>query len=358
MTLSPLQAYGDVPSVIDHCRATLPPARGPVSEWVAATLSRPPGRCYAVPEAEDDPFLGDDSALALYLLYELHYRGIAGVDDEWEWAAQLLAARAEIERRLLDRVLAEIPLAEEADDVVRQLENLVANNDGPALSRFCEHDATWEQMREVCIHRSAWQLKEADPHTWGLPRLGGRPKAALAEIQQGEYGNGRERDVHQHLYALTLSLMGLDTRYGFYLPQLPGVTLATVNLASLFGLHRTWLPAMVGHLAAFEMSSVAPMAAYSAALRRLDAPQDACHFFDVHVVADAHHERVAAEDLVGGLIAQQPATAPMILWGAQVLLWSERQFATHVLQAWRDGQSSLRRSAAPEPMEIPEAALV
>jgi hypothetical protein len=176
---------------------------------VAATLSRPPGRCYAVPEAEDDPFLGDDSALALYLLYELHYRGIAGVDDEWEWAAQLLAARAEIERRLLDRVLAEIPLAEEADDVVRQLENLVANNDGPALSRFCEHDATWEQMREVCIHRSAWQLKEADPHTWGLPRLGGRPKAALAEIQQGEYGNGRERDVHQHLYALTLSLMGL-----------------------------------------------------------------------------------------------------------------------------------------------------
>jgi hypothetical protein len=115
---------------------------------------------------------------------------------------------------------------------------------------------------------------------------------------------------------------------------------------------------MVGHLAAFEMSSVAPMAAYSAALRRLDAPQDACHFFDVHVVADAHHERVAAEDLVGGLIAQQPATAPMILWGAQVLLWSERQFATHVLQAWRDGQSSLRRSAAPEPMEIPEAALV
>jgi hypothetical protein len=129
-------------------------------------------------------------------------------------------------------------------------------------------------------------------------------------------------------------------------------------LASLFGLHRTWLPSMVGHLAAFEMSSVAPMAAYSAALRRLNAPQDACHFFDVHVVADAHHERVAAEGLVGGLVAQQPAAAPLILWGAEVLLWSERQFAGHVLGAWRDGQSSLLRTSAPENMEIPEPALV
>jgi hypothetical protein len=358
VTLSPLQAYGDVPSVVDHCRATLPPARGPVSEWVADTLSRPPDRCFAVPKAEDDPVTGDDSALALYLLYELHYRGIAGVDDEWEWAPMLLAGRAELERRFLDRVRDEVPMQDEVDDIAAALRELTDSGDGPALSAFCEHEATWEQIREVCIHRSAWQLKEADPHTWALPRLGGRPKAALAEIQQGEYGDGVERDVHQHLYALTLSLLGLDTRYGFYLSQTPGVTLATVNLASLFGLHRTYLPAVVGHLAGFEMSSVAPMSAYSAALRRLDAPQAACHFFDVHVVADAHHAQVAAEGLAGGLVAQQPAAAPMVLWGAEVLMWSERQFATYVLEAWRDGRSSLLRSSAPEPMEIPEAAFV
>ncbi|HVT64751.1 MAG TPA: iron-containing redox enzyme family protein [Mycobacteriales bacterium] len=358
MSLSPLQAYGDVPSVVDHCRATLPPPRGPISEWVAETLSRPPGRCAPVPDAEDDPVTGDDSALALYLLYELHYRGIAGVDDEWEWAPMLLAGRAELERRFLDRVLREVPMRDEVDDIAAALRELTTGGGGPALSTFCEHDASWEQIKEVCIHRSAWQLKEADPHTWALPRLGGRPKAALAEIQQGEYGDGVERDVHQHLYALTLSLLGLDTRYGFYLSQTPGVTLATVNLASLFGLHRTYVPALIGHLAGFEMSSVAPMSAYSAALRRLDAPQAACHFFDVHVVADAHHAQVAADGLAGGLVAQQPAAAPMVLWGAEVLMWSERQFATYVMEAWREGRSSLLRSAAPERREIPEAALV
>ncbi|HEX3707733.1 MAG TPA: iron-containing redox enzyme family protein [Mycobacteriales bacterium] len=352
MTVSALQAYGDVPSTVDHCRGVLPPARGPVSEWVVDTLCRPPGRCDGLPDADDDPLLGDDSALGLYLLYELHYRGLAGVDDDWEWEPSLLAARAELEGRFLDRLQAAVAMPDAPDDVVATLRERMGKNssersvaDGPSLSTYCEHDATWDQMREICIHRTAWQLKEADPHSWALPRLGGRPKAALAEIQSGEYGEGVERDLHQHLYALTLSLLGLDTRYGFYLSQLPGLTLATVNLASLFGLHRKWLPAMVGHLAGFEMSSVEPMAAYSAALRRLDAPQDACHFFDVHVVADAHHQQVAAEGLAGGLVAQQPSAAALILWGADALSWVEGRFASSVLDSWCAGQSSLLRGA-------------
>jgi Iron-containing redox enzyme len=341
MTLSPIQAYGDLPSLVDHCRATLPPTRGPVSEWVAETLCSPPGACGPVPPAEDDPVTGDDSALALYLLYELHYRGIAGVDDEWEWQPELLAARGELERRFLDRLREAVPMPDAPDDIAVALRERSEAVDGPSLASFCETEATREQMREVCIHRSAWQLKEADPHTWALPRLAGRPKAALAEIQKGEYGEGVERDVHHHLYVLTLALMGLDTRYGFYLPQLPGTTLATVNLVSFFGLHRSMLPAVIGHLAAFEMSSVEPMAAYSAALRRLDAPQDASHFYDVHVVADAHHSQVAADGLAGGFVAQQPAAAATVLWGADAMFWAERQFAEQVLCAWKNGESSL-----------------
>ncbi|HVY09738.1 MAG TPA: iron-containing redox enzyme family protein [Mycobacteriales bacterium] len=357
MTASTLQAYGDVPTVVDHCRGTLPPVRGPVSEWVQEVLCREPGRCDGLPAADDDPLLGDDSALALYLLYELHYRGLAGVDDDWEWEPSLLAARATLEERFLEALRERVPIPQPPADIAAALGELGADDTGPSLSGFCERDATWDQMREILVHRTAWQLKEADPHSWGLPRLAGTPKAALAEIQRGEYGDGAERDVHHHLYALTLSLMGLDTRYGFYLPQLPGVTLATVNLVSLFGLHRTYLPAMVGHLAAFEMSSVEPMAAYSAALRRLDAPQDACHFFDVHVVADAHHSQVAADGLARGLVEQQPGTSAMVLWGAAALHWIESRFASHVLDAWRASGSSLLRANAPEDMEIPEPAL-
>lgn len=41
------------------------------------------------------------------------------------------------------------------------------------------------------MHRSAYQLKEADPHSFALPRVpAGRAKAAFVEIQADEYGGG------------------------------------------------------------------------------------------------------------------------------------------------------------------------
>src|SRR4029453_16279741 len=84
----------------------------------------------------------------------------------------------------------------------------------------------------------AHQPKEADPHPWALPRLSGTAKAAMVEIQADEYGAGIERDMHQTLFAVTMSELGLDTGYNAYLPLLPGVSLATTNLVSYFGLHR------------------------------------------------------------------------------------------------------------------------
>jgi hypothetical protein len=327
-----------------------------LSEWLLARLRTEAARFTGHPQPADDPISGEDSALALYLLYELHYRGLAGVTDEWEWHPDLLALRAELEAAFVARLRDEVPMPEQPANIADSLRERTSSTAGPSLGLFCEHEASWAQLREVFVHRTAWQLKEADPHSWALPRLGGRPKAALAEIQGGEYGEGVERDVHQNLYALTLAMMNLDTTYGGYLDRLPGVTLATVNLVSLFGLHRSWLPAMVGHLAGFEMSSVEPMAAYSAGLRRLGASQDACLFFDVHVVADAHHQQVAADKLAAGLVEQRPTAGGMVLWGADTLAWTESQFADHVQTCWESDRSSLLRPLAPSP--APDVAAV
>ena len=354
MTLPLLRSYGDVLPPACFTRAPLPQARGPQSEWALTTLTSAPGRCSLPPQSTDDPVTGDDSALALYLLYELNYRGLQDVDDAWEWQPELLAARHQLEQSFLERLRDAVPMPDSPPDIAEALRRRTEPDDGPSLASYCENEASWQQLREVCVHRSAWQLKEADPHSWALPRLGGRAKAALAEIQSGEYGEGMERDVHQNLYALTLSLLGLESRYGYYLDVLPGVTLATVNLVSLFGLHRAWLPAMIGHLASFEMSSVPVMAAYSAALRRLDAPQDASHFFDVHVVADAHHQNVAADQLAAGLVEQDPGSARLILFGADALAWTESQFSDHVLGAWGQQRSSLLHGLGPEPVDRTE----
>ena len=61
----------------------LPSPAGPVSSTVLELLAcRPPERQFtrvSAPVGESDPY-GLDLQLALYVCYELHYRGFAGVD--------------------------------------------------------------------------------------------------------------------------------------------------------------------------------------------------------------------------------------------------------------------------------------
>ena len=156
----------------------------------------------------------------------------------------------------------------------------------------------------------------------------------MVEVQSDEYGNGREQDIHAELFARSLEAVGLDSTYGAYLDRIPGVTLATVNLMSLFGLHRRLRGAIVGHLALFEMTSSVPNRRYGAGLRRLGFGEDACLFFDVHVVADAVHESVAAVDLAGGLAAQDRRLGADVLWGASALLAIDGIWARHVMGSW------------------------
>ena len=58
--------------------------------------------------------------------------------------------------------------------------------------------------------------------------------------------------MHATLFANAMRELGLDSSYGAYLDRIPGSTLATVNLMSLFGLHRRLRGAIVGHLAVFD----------------------------------------------------------------------------------------------------------
>ncbi len=179
-------------------------------------------------------------------------------------------------------------------DVPDRLREIAAPPDADSLPAFIEREATLDQAREFLMHRSAYQLKEADPHSWVIPRLDGAAKTAVMEIQYDEYGSGDPAWMHSELFRTTMIAAGLDGSYGAYLDRLPGPTLATVNLITLFGMHRRWRGALVGHLAAFEMTSSLPNRAYAHGFRRLGFDDDAVRFFDEHVEADSVHEVLAA----------------------------------------------------------------
>ena len=297
-----------------------------------------------LPLTDADPLFDHDTALALYLCYELHYLGLPEVDEAWEWEPTLLRERrrleGDLERRLVELV-GQVPIGVSRDRTVDELVRLSTTESGRSLSAYMAEVGTLEQMREFAVHRSAYQLKEADPHTWGIPRLTGRAKAALVEIQRGEYGDGVAGDVHATLFADVMEELGLTSVYGTYLDRLPGITLSTGNLVSLFGLHRRWRAALVGHLALFEMCSVGPMGRYKTAMERLGLGERATRFYEEHVVADEHHQVVALHDMAARLVDQEPFLGGEVVFGARALSAVEGLFTEHLLGAWEAGESSL-----------------
>jgi Iron-containing redox enzyme len=323
----------------------MPSSRGGLSELLIDALAQAPHELPPVAVAPVAEALTDeDLQLSLYLCYELHYRGLPGVDERWEWAPSLLRFRAELEDCFEEAVLGAVPLrdgftpAAQVDLALRA----IAEEEGSSLSAYIRTSATTAEALEFLVHRSAYQLKEADPHSWAIPRLFGPPKAALIEIQSDEYGGGRAEWVHAELFARAMQAVGLDSSYGAYLDVIPASTLATVNLMSLFGLHRRLRGALVGQLALFEMTSSIPNRRYADGLRRLGFDGDATLFFDEHVEADAVHEHIGAVDLAGGLVQQDQSLCASVLWGARAFAYLDARWAAQVLECWESGCSSLR----------------
>jgi hypothetical protein len=332
--------------------APLPLPRGPLTAALFAALRTAPAAVeIALPGRIEEPLHDDDLQLALYVLYELHYRGFDEVDEGWEWEPSLLAVRRDLEAVFVDALEAELgppaaPAGLRWEDTDVALRAIADADDGPSLSRFLETRGTLEHFHEFAMHRSAYQLKEADPHSWAIPRLSGGPKAALVEVQTDEFGGGRPERMHAKLFADAMDAMGLDSTYGRYLDQLPGITLATVNLMSFLGLHRARRGAIIGHLALFEMTSSIPNRRYANGLRRLGL-EAATPFFDEHVEADAVHEAIASVDMAGGLVRDEPHLAGDVLWGARALVLVEARWAAHLLDAWAAERTSLRNVLAP-----------
>ncbi len=329
----------------------LPSARGPLSESLIADLATRPALSARTAEIAARP--GDASAaaltdedlqLSLAVCYELHYRGFDGVGDDWEWDPELLRLRAGLERRhltALQELVGSVPVTDEPIDV--QLAAAIAADDGPSLSKFMAREGSLEQWREYLTLRSVYHLKEGDPHTFAIPRLSGRTKAAMVEIQADEYGGGSATRMHSELFAGLMRDLGLDSAYGALWDDAPAAAFSSVNTMSLFGLHRRWRGAALGHLATVEMTSSEPSRRYSAGLRRLGFDESTTVFYDEHVEADAVHEQIASVDMCGAFVAENPELARDVLFGARSSLAMDGVAARHLLGAWEAGRSALHR---------------
>ena len=325
----------------------LPPPRGPLSEHAISALraeqstAEQPAAVQTPQLFSDLDLLTDaDFHLALWCLYELHYRGFDDADPDLEWSPALIALRntweaafeGELRSRTGEHVRAAIDLG---DDVPTQVFGVIDSIDGPRLAAHLQRHASHEEMLDFLRQRSLYHLKESDPHSFVLARIDGRAKVALAEIQYDEYGAGRPHRLHSRLFGDALEGAGLDRSYGAYAEQTSGATLAVNNLMSLFGLRRRLRGAAMGHLAAFEATSSVPCRKIVGGLQRLDFAPVVAAYFEEHIEADAVHEQVAVRDLCGGLVADEPDLREDVIFGAAACVLMDAVAAEELLTSWR-----------------------
>jgi hypothetical protein len=317
----------------------LPRRRGPLSGAVLDVLAGRAGAEELPRNVSADPY-GDDLQLALYLCYELHYRGFDGVDAELEWDPDLLRLRRELERPFLAALRSDVPGGDDVEGAVAGL--LIEPVDGDGPSWFLLRHGERRHLQEYVAHRSLYHLKEADPQAWVIPRLDGQAKASFVLIEHDEYGAGHGERLHAGLFARMMVALNLDPAYGHYLDVAPAATLATVNAMSMFGLHRALRGALVGQFASVEITSSPGAARLARAARRLNGEDpDGWTFYDEHVEADAVHEQVVRRGVLAALLEDGPELAADVVLGIQVDALLEDRLARHLVGAWKAGQSSL-----------------
>lgn len=331
----------------------LPDPIGPISEIAFAAL-RESAESVAGAEVPVSvrPLSDDDLHLALNCLYNVHYDGFDHGTDRHEWHPVVLDLRGQMEEQFLSALRERYggePAHESPelgrDELLRcgaEAAGADSSIHGVSLSEYVESRATPEDFRELLIHRSIYQLKEADAHTWGIPRVRGGVKSGLVAIQADEYGFGEPGEAHAEVFARLMRRWKLDSRPGAYLKYVPGSTLATDNLVSLFGLHRNLRWALVGHLAYAEITSSAGMKRYSRGLRRLSKVVPDEDFFQLHADVDDSHAKIAVDLMLAAIPFDDLPAIADVKFGVRALVGLSVGFANAVIAAWQSGTTSLR----------------
>ena len=264
------------------------------------------------------------------------------MNDDLEWDPALLRFRRTLEEAFLTALRADTPGGDDIGAAIDPLLVEPAEADGEGPSYFLVRDGARWQLQEYVAHRSLYHLKEADPQAWVIPRLDGQAKSSFVAIEHDEYGAGSGDRQHARLFARMMAALDLDPSYGAYLDVVPGVTLATVNAMSMFGLHRSLRGALIGQFASVEITSSPGSARLVRAIRRLNGDsREGWAFYDEHVEADAVHEQVVRSGVVEAVMADEPRLAADIVFGVQVDGLLNDRLSAHLLTAWRAGQSSL-----------------
>ncbi len=149
--------------------------------------------------------------------------------------------------------------------------------------------------------------------------------ATLTKLFLEEYGGGRLSRKHSTFFKAMLDAFEMETRPEAYLDLVPWEVLSGINHSFLLTERKRYFLRYIGGLLYTEVSVPSAFRNYSAAAKRLDLPQSAKGYWDLHIKEDERHGRWMLYDIALPLVKRYPSDAwELVLGYKQQRLISQR----------------------------------
>ena len=188
-------------------------------------------------------------------------------------------------------------------------------------------------FRDFLRQRSIYHLKESDPHAFVVPRIDGRARSRSRSCSTTSSAPAARRHCTPVSSRMPWPPAASTPPTG-RTSMPPAPTLAVNTTMSVFGLHRRWRGAAMGHLAAFESTSSRPCSRIAAGARRLDLPEAVAAYYEEHIEADAVHEQLAVRGICVPLVEADPGLRQDVLLGVAACLDLDGLAAGEHLARW------------------------
>ena len=219
------------------------------------------------------------------------------------------------------------------DDLVDQVDTLLGADGGPSLADHLARSAGPDEFRDFLRQRSIYHLKESDPHAFVVPRIDGRARSRSRSCSTTSSAPAARRHCTPVSSRMPWPPAASTPPTG-RTSMPPAPTLAVNTTMSVFGLHRRWRGAAMGHLAAFESTSSRPCSRIAAGARRLDLPEAVAAYYEEHIEADAVHEQLAVRGICVPLVEADPGLRQDVLLGVAACLDLDGLAAGEHLARW------------------------
>jgi len=209
-------------------------------------------------------------------------------------------------------------------------------------SEYFRHDVTETGYRRLLAIASLDGLVEASQLSRTLGGVSNNIHAIMTRLLVEEYGGGRLNRKHSTFFTAMLAQLNMRTEPEAYFHLTPWEVLAAINHSFLLSERKRFYLRYVGGLLYTEVSVPASFDNYRAAAVRLNLPEAARGYWELHIREDKRHGQWMLHDVALPLAARYPEQAWELLLG-----YDQQNFISE-----RSG-GSIVRSARAAKAEVP-----